>query len=77
MRVTSFSTPQPYVEEKCQTPCEILVPVGDGEEHDILLKKEGYIDVERRWRPRTVVEDPPQLPPMAESRSTITVKSPK
>jgi serine/threonine-protein kinase len=61
-------------EEKCLTPCEILVPVGDGTEHDIVLKKTGFIDVERRWQPRTVVEDPPQLPPMAETKSTITVK---
>ena len=59
---------------KCQTPCEIQVPVGDGKEHEIVLRKEGHVDVMRMWQPATVTEDPPELPHMRESSSTITVK---
>jgi serine/threonine-protein kinase len=59
--------------EQCQTPCTVEVPV-DGKEHEIVLKKAGHVDVMRTWTPQTVTEDPPELPHMRESSSTITVK---
>jgi hypothetical protein len=60
--------------EQCKTPCTIEVPVGDGKEHEIVLSKDGWVDVQRTWQPRTVTEEPPELPHMRETTSTITVK---
>lgn len=50
--------------EQCSTPCEIKVPVGDGEVHEIRLVKEGYIDVIYNWEPKGVGEPLPPLPDM-------------
>ncbi|MCA9656622.1 MAG: serine/threonine protein kinase [Myxococcales bacterium] len=49
---------------QCETPCEITVPVGDGITHEIVLKKDGYIDVVYNWRPTNVGEPLPPLPDM-------------
>jgi eukaryotic-like serine/threonine-protein kinase len=51
-------------EEQCETPCEITVPVGDGQTHEIRLTKEGYIDVVYNWRPMNVGDQLPPLPDM-------------
>jgi eukaryotic-like serine/threonine-protein kinase len=49
-------------EFKCETPCTLEIPVGDGRDHEIILRKDGYIEVMTKWRPRSVTERPPQLP---------------
>lgn len=59
------------------TPCEITVPVGDNKVHEIRVSKPGYIDVVQTWRPLTVNDVPPPLPPMRPIASTIEVKSGK
>jgi eukaryotic-like serine/threonine-protein kinase len=46
----------------CETPCNLEVPVGDGKEHEIILRKDGYVEVMTKWQPRSVTERPPQLP---------------
>ncbi len=59
---------------QCTTPCEITVPVGDNQVHEIRLTKPGFIDAVQNWRPLTVT-DP--LPPFSDLRpvaSTIEVK---
>ncbi|MEM7160385.1 MAG: protein kinase [Myxococcota bacterium] len=56
-------------EPQCMTPCEIKVPV-DGVSHEIKLKKEGFTDVDRNWRPKNVGEPLPQLPDMQPLRGT-------
>ena len=49
-------------EFQCETPCPIEVPVGDGREHEIVLRKDGYVEVMGKWRPKSVTDTPPQLP---------------
>ena len=51
--------------EQCETPCVIMVPVGDDASHEIRLTKEGYVDVVQNWKPKTVGEP---LPPMPDLR---------
>jgi eukaryotic-like serine/threonine-protein kinase len=46
----------------CETPCTLQVPVGDGRDHEIVLRKDGYVEVMTKWQPRSVTERPPQLP---------------
>ena len=46
---------------QCQTPCYIDVPLGDGE-HEIRIRKDGFVEVMQTWRPKTPSESPPQLP---------------
>jgi hypothetical protein len=58
-------------EMKCETPCSLEVPVGDGKEHEIVLRKDGYIEVMTKWQPRTVTERPPQLPDLKPAEATI------
>jgi serine/threonine-protein kinase len=48
--------------EQCETPCVIMVPVGDDVSHEIRLKKEGFVDVVQNWKPKTVGEPLPPLP---------------
>ncbi|MCA9694705.1 MAG: serine/threonine protein kinase [Myxococcales bacterium] len=55
------------------TPCEISVPVGDGEVHEIRLRKDGYFDVVQNWRPLSVNDDFPALPPMQPLEQVIEV----
>jgi serine/threonine-protein kinase len=50
--------------EQCKTPCEIKVPVGDEQTHEIRLVKAGFIDVVVNWRPRNVGDPLPALPDM-------------
>ncbi|KIG13307.1 Serine/threonine protein kinase [Enhygromyxa salina] len=49
-------------EYKCDTPCTLEVPVGDSRDHEIIVRKDGYIEVMTKWQPRSVTERPPQLP---------------
>ncbi len=55
-----------YVDDKyqCDTPCEVKVPVGDGLSHEIRAKKEGYVDLVKVWKPKSVAEPLPKLAPM-------------
>jgi len=46
----------------CDTPCTLEIPVGDNTEHEIILRKDGYVEVMTKWKPRSVTERPPQLP---------------
>ena len=57
---------QVYVDDayQCDTPCEVKVPVGDGLSHEIRVKKEGYVDLVKVWRPKSVAEPLPKLPSM-------------
>jgi hypothetical protein len=50
--------------EQCTTPCEIKVPVGDEQTHEIRLVKAGFIDVVVNWRPKNVGDPLPALPDM-------------
>jgi hypothetical protein len=57
--------------EVCTSPCEVQIPVGDGKPHEIKLSKDGYVDVVTNWQPKTVVEEPPELPPMTPTRRAV------
>ncbi len=46
----------------CETPCNVEVPVGDQRNHEIVLRKDGYIEVISKWQPKSVTERAPQLP---------------
>ncbi|MBV1857388.1 MAG: PEGA domain-containing protein, partial [Nannocystaceae bacterium] len=63
---TNVEGAQVYVDEKyqCDTPCEVKVPVGDGLSHEIRAKKEGYVDLVKVWKPKSVAEPLPKLAPM-------------
>jgi serine/threonine-protein kinase len=63
---TNIEGAQVYVDEKyqCDTPCEVKVPVGDGLSHEIRVKKEGYVDLVKVWKPKSVAEPLPKLAPM-------------
>ncbi|HVI03121.1 MAG TPA: PEGA domain-containing protein, partial [Enhygromyxa sp.] len=58
-------------EFKCETPCTLEVPVGDGKEHEIILRKDGYVEVMTKWQPKTVTERPPQLPDLKPAEAEI------
>ena len=64
-------------EFRCKTPCEIEIPVGDDKIHEITLRKDGYIDVTRTWRPVSVSEPFPALDPMRPLGGQIEIKSKK
>jgi serine/threonine-protein kinase len=63
---TNVEGAQVYVDDKyqCDTPCEVKVPVGDGLSHEIRAKKEGYVDLIKVWKPKSVAEPLPKLAPM-------------
>ncbi|MCB9566597.1 MAG: serine/threonine protein kinase [Myxococcales bacterium] len=58
---------------KCTTPCEIAVPVGDDEVHEIRLRKSGYVDSVVKWRPLTVTDSPPPIPDLKPLGGSIEV----
>jgi len=64
-------------ERKCETPCQLEIPVGDDKIHEIRLKKEGYIDVMQNWRPLTITDDLPPMPDMKPLGGTIEVGATK
>ncbi len=64
-------------EFRCKTPCEIEIPVGDDKAHEIVLQKDGYIDVKRTWRPLSVSEPPPTFDAMKPLGGQIEVKTKK
>jgi len=65
---TNVEGAQVYVDDtySCDTPCEVKVPVGDGLSHEIRVKKEGYADLVKVWKPKSVAEPLPKLAPMEE-----------
>ncbi len=65
---TNVEDAEVYVDEKyqCKTPCEVKVPVGDGLSHEIRVKKEGYVDLVKVWKPKSVAEPLPKLAPMEQ-----------
>lgn len=60
-------------ELQCKTPCEVEIPVGDDRNHEIRLSHEGYMDVVYNWRPASVTDVLPPLPPMLPVQEEITV----
>ena len=58
----------------CETPCTVEVPVGDSTEHEIVLRKDGYIEVMTKWRPASVTERPPQLPDLKAADFEVQLK---
>ncbi len=58
----------------CETPCNLEVPVGDGKDHEIVLRKDGYVEVMTKWQPRSVTERPPQLPDLKPAEAEIELK---
>lgn len=62
-------------EFRCKTPCEITVPVGDNQAHEIRLKMEGHIDVMQNWRPLTVTDTLPPFPDLKPISPVLEVKS--
>jgi serine/threonine-protein kinase len=61
-------------EYKCDTPCSLEIPVGDARDHEIILRKDGYIEVMTKWRPRSVTERPPQLPDLKPADYEVELK---
>ncbi|WP_198154713.1 serine/threonine protein kinase [Plesiocystis pacifica] len=55
----------------CETPCAIEVPVGDNEDHEIILRKDGYVEVIGKWQPKSVTERPPALPDLKPADAAI------
>ena len=51
---------------RCDSPCEVKVPV-DGREHEIRLKKDGYQDLVTSWKPASVAESLPSLGSMVRA----------
>ena len=49
---------------RCDTPCQIEVPVGDGVTHEIRMKKDGYVDAVQYWQPKNVGDPLPPFTPM-------------
>jgi serine/threonine-protein kinase len=62
---------------RCNTPCEIEVPVGDNKVHEIRLQKPGFIDQVQNWRPLTVSDPPPVFGAMQPIAPPIQVKGAK
>ena len=54
-------------EYRCDSPCEVKVPV-DGREHQIQLKKEGYEDQVTSWKPEGLTDSFPALSAMVRAR---------
>jgi hypothetical protein len=61
-------------EYKCDTPCTLEIPVGDARDHEIILRKDGYIEVMTKWRPRSVTERAPQLPDLRPADYEVELK---
>lgn len=63
---TNVNGAQVYVDDvyKCDTPCQIEVPVGDGLTHEIRVKKDGHVDAVQYWQPKNVGEPLPPFKPM-------------
>ncbi|MCA9696472.1 MAG: PEGA domain-containing protein [Myxococcales bacterium] len=59
---------------KCETPCSIEVPVGDEVDHELILRKDGYVEVMGKWQPRSVTERAPQLPDLKPADVQINIK---
>ncbi|MEZ4383305.1 MAG: serine/threonine-protein kinase [Nannocystaceae bacterium] len=60
-------------EKKCTTPCQLEIPVGDEKTHEIVLRKDGYIDVTQNWRPLVVTDELPPMPDMKPLGGDIEV----
>ena len=61
-------------EFKCETPCQVEIPVGDGVDHELVLRKDGYVEVMTKWQPRSVTDRPPQLPDLKPATVEIELK---
>jgi hypothetical protein len=59
---------------KCETPCQVEIPVGDGADHELVLRKDGYVEVMTKWQPRSVTDRPPQLPDLKPATVEIELK---
>ncbi|MFO7564821.1 MAG: serine/threonine-protein kinase [Enhygromyxa sp.] len=55
----------------CETPCTLEIPVGDGKDHEVILRKDGYVEVMTKWQPKSVTERPPQLPDLKPAELEI------
>lgn len=58
----------------CETPCNVEVPVGDEVDHELVLRKDGYVEVMTKWRPKSVTEPPPQLPDLKPADMEIELE---
>jgi len=56
---------------QCETPCWIEVPVGDGREHEIRLRKAGFHDAVAPWRPESVGQLLPSLPELRRAEPAM------
>jgi hypothetical protein len=61
-------------ELECETPCQVEIPVGDGAIHELVLRKDGYVEVMTKWQPRSVTDRPPQLPDLKPATVEIELK---
>ncbi|PRP89956.1 Serine/threonine-protein kinase PrkC [Enhygromyxa salina] len=61
-------------EYQCDTPCTLEVPVGDGVAHEIILRKDGYVEVMTKWEPHSVTERPPELPNLRPADLEVELK---
>jgi hypothetical protein len=61
-------------EFKCETPCQVEFPVGDEIDHELVLRKDGYVEVMTKWQPRSVTDQPPQLPDLKPATVEIELK---
>jgi serine/threonine-protein kinase len=61
-------------EFRCETPCTVEIPVGDNKDHELVLRKDGYIEVMTKWQPRSVTERPPQLPDLKPATVEIQMQ---
>jgi serine/threonine protein kinase len=61
-------------EYKCDTPCQVEIPVGDGQDHELILRKDGYVEVMTKWQPKSVTDRPPQLPDLRPAEVEIELK---
>jgi hypothetical protein len=61
-------------EFKCETPCVVEIPVGDDADHELVLRKDGYVEVMTKWKPRSVTDRPPQLPDLKPATVEIELK---
>jgi serine/threonine protein kinase len=61
-------------EHKCDTPCQVEIPVGDGVDHELVLRKDGYVEVMTKWQPKSVTDRPPQLPDLKPATVEIELE---
>lgn len=62
---------------RCETPCWIEVPVGDGVRHELRLQKAGYRDVTVTWQPERASETLPALPPLVPLEPPAPIVAPR